>query len=427
MIERISFSIAVDITGIVGMLFILFSSTNGFKKQDDKYGILNRVYILIILTLLSDLVVCICGGRHHAQVPLYVAGTAAIVFSDMMIMEYTHFTRLQLQLRQETCRIETYILYGVHTAMIILAITNPIHRKLYLINSATGRMETGPLYTLLIAVFCLSFLENLAVTMYRKEPSLGKRLPLMMFCVLLLTGCILQWRYTGVAMADMFALFGALVLFSTRNLEKDREFTRKDVELESTRAALVLSQIQPHFLFNSMAAVMDLCDTDPAEAKAALQELSDYLHYKLSAMSHSDVVPFREDLEFLNNYLRLEKRRYGDRLQVSYDIGCEEFRIPLLTLQPLVENAIRHGISRRQKGGTVTITTREDDRSFQIRVEDNGVGFDASRVIEYNSDHIGLYNVRKRLSALCNATLLVNSTAGEGTTIEITVPKGEKI
>ena len=171
---------------------------------------------------------------------------------------------------------------------------------------------------------------------------------------------------------------------------------------------------------------MDLCDTDPREAKAALQELSDYLHYKISALSGNFLVSFDEDMEFLQNYLKLEKRRFGPRLNVEYEIGTTDFKVPLLTLQPLAENAIRHGLSKRPEGGTVRIVTKKIAEYYSILVEDNGVGFDTSVSPDSTRNHVGLNNVRTRLSILCHGSLTVHSIPGVGTIVEITIRSKEE-
>ena len=224
----------------------------------------------------------------------------------------------------------------------------------------------------------------------------------------------------------MTSLFAILVLYASFYFEENQKYAQQEQELQNARAALVLSQIQPHFLFNSLAVVMDLCDTEPKEAKAALQELSDYLHYKMAALSSCYLVSFAEDMEFLYNYLKLEKRRFGPRLTVEYDIRVRDFQIPLLTLQPLAENAIRHGIRKRPQGGTLRVSTREVAGYYSILVEDNGVGFDPSRPPDGSRKHVGLENVRTRLAILCGGTMTVRSAPGVGTTVEITIRKEEE-
>ena len=145
----------------------------------------------------------------------------------------------------------------------------------------------------------------------------------------------------------------------------------------------------------------------------------------MTAMSSSYLVSFDEDIEFVQNYLKLEKRRFGDRLTVEYDIQVTNFHIPLLTLQPLVENAVRHGISKRPEGGTIRITTRELEDSYSVLLEDNGVGFDTTKAPDDSREHVGLSNVRTRLIALCGGSLTVHSVPGEGTTVEIRIKKEE--
>ena len=259
----------------------------------------------------------------------------------------------------------------------------------------------------------------------RKEIRWQNRAALAFFCISHIVTIMTQPLVHGTTLVNLASLFSLLVLYTSFYSEQNLRFSQQELELQNTRAALVLSQIQPHFLFNSMAVVMDLCDTDPKEAKAALQELSDYLHFKITAMSNSYVVDFAEDLEFLQNYLKLEKRRYGSRLRVEYDIQTTDFKLPLLTLQPLVENAIRHGISKRPEGGTVRVTSRHVGNRYSILVEDNGVGFDTSRAYDDSREHVGLASVRTRLNALCDGMLVVRSTPNIGTTVEIIIQKKE--
>lgn len=251
------------------------------------------------------------------------------------------------------------------------------------------------------------------------------RLALGFFCLSHIIAILVEFFLPGWDLVNMASLFSMLVLYTSFYAEQNLKYSQQELELQNARAALVLSQIQPHFLFNSIAAVMDLCDTDPKEAKAALQELSDYLHFKITAMSSSYMVSFAEDLEFLQNYLKLEKRRFGDRLTVEYDVRSTGFDIPLLTLQPLVENAIRHGISKRPDGGTIRVSSREIAGYYSVVVEDNGVGFDPSKDFDNSREHVGLSNVRTRLAALCGGRITVCSTPGVGTRVEITIRKKE--
>lgn len=209
---------------------------------------------------------------------------------------------------------------------------------------------------------------------------------------------------------------------------RDRELLQQEVELSESRTAMMLSQIQPHFLYNSLTAIAKLCDIDPARAKQTVNSFAHYLRGNLDSLSQRELIPFEDELLHIETYLSLEQLRFGDKLQVVYDIETEEFMLPPLTVQPIVENAVRYGLTLRKSdgttGGTVTVRVRELEDACQITVADNGRGFDvAAPESDESRSHIGITNVRERLAALCRGQLTIESTPGVGTTATITIPK----
>ena len=125
----------------------------------------------------------------------------------------------------------------------------------------------------------------------------------------------------------------------------------------------------------------------------------------------------------MKTYIWLEQLRFGEDLLVEYEIGCENFHIPPLSLQPLVENAVKHGLGQKEEGGTVKICTAEQDDAWIICVEDDGVGFDVATVKNDGRLHIGVDNVRYRLESMCNGSLVIESEIGTGTRATIRIPK----
>ena len=136
-------------------------------------------------------------------------------------------------------------------------------------------------------------------------------------------------------------------------------------------------------------------------------------------MDNDALVEFSKELRHVRNYVKLEKMRFGGRLRVKYDIQCRDFLIPTLTLQPLVENAIRHGISPKPGGGRVSIHTERRSGQIVIIVEDDGVGFDTSAALD--DGHVGILNIKKRLSYLCCADTQLESSPQQGTRVVITI------
>ena len=192
------------------------------------------------------------------------------------------------------------------------------------------------------------------------------------------------------------------------------------------RTKLMLSQINPHFMINSLGAIKELCDSK--EARVAVDQFARYLQGNMETMMRQDIISFKSELEHTKAYLALEQIRFEDELQIKYDITCSDFGISTLSLQPIVENAVRHGVRGSEKDvGTVIISTREFDDRYEIKVSDDGVGFDPDNIKPKNDgrEHIGIQNVRDRLKAVCNAEMIIESTPGEGTDVSIIIPKRE--
>ena len=143
----------------------------------------------------------------------------------------------------------------------------------------------------------------------------------------------------------------------------------------------------------------------------------------MDSLTQKEPIPFNKELEHVKNYIDIEQLRFGERLKIEYDILAENFTIPPLTIQPIVENAIKHGVNQKPEGGTVKISTNETDNDFIVMVSDNGVGYDITQVLDDGRSHVGITNIKKRLKTMLGASVKTNSVIGEGTQVTITIPK----
>lgn len=219
--------------------------------------------------------------------------------------------------------------------------------------------------------------------------------------------------------------FTLLVKEANDSLSTAQEAERLKTELAEHKIKIMLSQIQPHFLYNTLTAIGVLCDKDPAKAKKATIDFSRYLRGNLNSLGYNEPVAFETELKHISIYIDLEKMRFEDELNMIYDIETEDFMVPALTIQPLVENAVKYGVGRKENGGTVVLSTKEYDNYYEIVVSDDGVGFDPYQKQYDGRTHIGIDNVKARLLAMCRATLEIKSEKGKGTTATIKIPKGE--
>ena len=192
-------------------------------------------------------------------------------------------------------------------------------------------------------------------------------------------------------------------------------------ELEDSRVATMLSQIQPHFIYNTLGTVEQLCKEQPEVASNLVHHFSLYLRGNFSELDNKAPILLSKELEHVRHYVEIEHIRFPD-MEIRFELDSEDFLLPALSVQPLVENAIKHGLMGLEIGGTVTVSAYETEKDYCVSVVDDGVGFDTTILLD-GREHIGIRNIRGRIAAMCGGTLTVESAPGKGTKAVITIPK----
>jgi two-component system, LytTR family, sensor kinase len=208
------------------------------------------------------------------------------------------------------------------------------------------------------------------------------------------------------------------------------ELDRSRTQLMEAEVRALRAQISPHFIYNSLTAIASFVRTDPERARELLTEFADFTRY--SFRRHGDFTTLAEELRSIERYLVLEKARFGDRLDVRLRVAPEVLSValPFLSLQPLVENAVRHGIEGKSDTGHVSITAQDAGQDALIHIEDDGVGEDPERVRralagDSSVDSVGLGNVDVRLRTVFGDDygLVVETAPGAGTRVTVRIPK----
>lgn len=243
----------------------------------------------------------------------------------------------------------------------------------------------------------------------------------------------MRWAILGPVLAS-----GLLVSSTVMLARHEDALAAQEAELAHVQLDAMLSQIRPHFLYNTLTAIRYLCRTDSVRARCAIESFSEYLKTEMGSLGQLSPIPFEKELEHTRNYLALEQLRLGARLSVVYRIEAEDCSLPALSVQTLAENAVRHGIAKRPEGGTLTISSKRDvvTREFVVCVEDDGVGFEAAlsspssklgASVSGSGSHIGISATRLRLGRMCAGTLSISSRKGAGTTAVIRIPKARSL
>lgn len=351
------------------------------------------------------------------------------VFACGVITLYTYCMTAYIEDRKAVSYRYARFIASLCCFCVVLSFIN-IFNEMFICYDETGADHNGPLYLL---SYCLQLII----------PSLTMVLPFLHSDVLrkqemymlVLYGAIpvisiplqLFWAVTPAYLALTMMLMLIYTSIHAEQVKRSAEMKKKLVEnelsLSESKNALVLSQIQPHFLYNALTSIYRLCDVKPETAKDAISNFSKYLRGNLDSIKQTKTISFADELTHVQAYLTLEKLRYDEYLDIVYDIHATGFFLPPLTVQPLVENAVSHGVSDMPDGGCVTISTRETDTHYEVQVHDNGMGFDPNVPCKDGRSHVGIQTVRSRLQIMCNGALEIISAPGKGTTAIVRIPK----
>ena len=194
-----------------------------------------------------------------------------------------------------------------------------------------------------------------------------------------------------------------------------------NAQLTESRVSTMMSQIRPHFIYNTLGSIEQLCNIDPRKAGELVHNFAKYLRGNFGELDNPKPILMSQEMEHVHHYISIENVRFPD-MTFSFEMNSDDFHIPALTIQPIVENAIKHGLMKLQRGGTVRVVSYETDTHYCVSVEDDGVGFDAGVLLDERK-HVGIRNIRGRLKAMVNGTLEIESTRGVGTKVLIAIPK----
>lgn len=315
-----------------------------------------------------------------------------------------------------------WALVGLNAAVNATALFSPICFQINRDNTFTR----GPLGNSCLIVSAILLAYWFILTIRVLEPQKHKETWVPVLGVALIVGALVM-DYSVVSVGQpisyltMAVVIDSVMYYIWLHLQFVRE--HEQALLAEQRIQIMMTQIQPHFLFNTIATIRALCRRDAEKAGDVAEKFGDYLRQNLDSLGIVGGIPFRRELEHTKIYAEIEMVRF-ENIRVEYDIRDEDFMLPPLTLQPLVENAIRHGV-RIREAGVVWVATRRVEGGHEITVRDNGTGFDVAEIDAADSSHIGIRNVRERIEGLCGGSLAVDSRIGAGTTVTITIPDRE--
>ena len=279
----------------------------------------------------------------------------------------------------------------------------------------------GPLWWLWLTPLVLIMICNIAGVIKRRKKLSKKVFIALLVYLLPMTAAIIAHMFISV---ELFVIFGmalfALIMFILIISDHIEQYTRYQREIAHQRASVMVLQMRPHFIYNTMVTIYHLCKLDADKAQQVTLDFTNYLRQNFSAIASEHTVPFADELRHTQAYLAVEQAMHEDSLFVEFDTPHTFFRVPPLTLQPLVENAVKHGMDPDGKPLHILVKTRQTDDGSEITVENDGPDFVPA---DDDEPHIALNNIRQRIEMMCKGTLTITPRSGGGTVVTVFIPK----
>lgn len=453
LIERVGVStfiqVIIEIWDSIFLLIMILSLTLGVRRskksiRQDKYITpFTREILLFFIAVFFynafDIVIGLIWGipgnlfvalNYAMCIGYYAVGAFQTLLFLQVIKKYVARTNNNVVMEKLS-----FIIQLLHIpALVLLAITPLTHWLFYI--DEHNIYNRGDLYSVWYYTTILTFLFIFTVLIiYRKRMDKFITQVLLTSSVLPIIAFILNFTYLGISFNNFAVSISALIIFvfyenhrTAAAVHREHELNRVQNELleskletEQANNEMLIAQIQPHFISNSLMALRSQCIKYP-DIYESITNFSLYLRSHFEVLGSSNkMITFEQEMENTEAYLALEEQNYGDRLQVMYNIECDDFMLPPLSVQPLVENAFRHGIGTYDKGGVVLINSRREAGKIIIEVTDDGSGRSNITPQQTERRSIGIDNVRARLKSIAGGELevIINEC---GTTARITLP-----
>lgn len=417
-------NVVMECLGTV-ILLIIFISIVRSGVNNRINGMFLTVVALDVLYLFSDALFWLIDGIPSLYLINLTINTIYCLCPIFMAFEYWYIICEWMEEDPNKFHFSTKAIQILFALGVVLITANLSFGYYFTVPKETGLYQRGPAYAFFFIfpsfLLLISFIHILP-----EKISAPDKLTLMIYPLLPYIITLEAFYQTGPTLLPVGTFCSLVFLYSNLYVRRENELIQRKHELTQSQLNAMRLQINPHFIFNTLGSIDSLCVEDSAQAQSLLRLFSKHLRNNYIGMADEPLIPFKNELEHLQNYLSIEQVRFP-HLKVEYDIRVQNFYIPSLSVQPLAENAIQHGICKRRKSeGTLTISSWETEEAYMIAISDDGVGF-SGQTTDDGKSHIGIANVQKRLELLCGGSLEVNSTPNIGTRCLIKLPKPQEM
>ena len=415
---QLIFNIALSLASLMLMiteLMVVILAKDIYRTAKDYFLLIFSILVLYAASNFASLLTeNFMGNATYTQIFVFMESAAGAVLA-LMVSAY-----LLNCCGKDTSRSPLMTLITILFAIyIILLVYTQFSTTIYYF-TADSAYHRGPYYPILLLPLILIMLIDLITAIVLRDNL--TRIQFISFIAVIaapVVAIIVQMLFYGLILTVFTTALAASMLFLSAVGDQISIYKKEKEDSVRKSVSIAVLQMRPHFIYNVLTSIYYLIGQDPEKAQDVILNFTNYLRRNLTAMVQEKTIPFAEELDHTRAYLAVEQVRFEDKLFVEFDTPHIAFRIPPLTLQPLVENCVKHGVDPELKPLTVKVTTRKVPGGSEIIVEDNGPGF--SGEIK-NTPRVGLANIKQRLLLICSGSIKISSQLGTGTTVTVFIP-----
>ena len=414
-IDLANFAIEVSgfVISVLGLLLVFF-----FRQTDRE----SRGFFLIVFLLLrgytASAVICqLSGTVLLSRITLFTNS----LFSSLLIPAITLYL-LHCAGKSWKCNPLFALIVTLWTAYFVLLVFTQFTTWIYYYTPDNAYHRGAWYPVLLIPPALMMAADMIGLYKYRGALTHRQRIAFLVYFVAPLVCMLIQMFFYGLLLIIFGTSVAVLFMFVFLVTDQVEKSFRQQQEIAHQRSSIMVLQMRPHFIYNTMMSIYYLCKQDPDLAQRVTLDFTTYLRKNFTAIASTELIPFAEELEHTRAYLAVEQTQFNDSLFIDYDTPHIDFRVPPLTLQPIVENAVKHGMDPDSGPLHIAIRTRGTDSGSEIIVENSGADFEPA---DDSEPHIALKNIQQRLEMMCGGRMTITPREGGGTAVKVTIPPNE--